>query len=77
MVVGDDSQSIYSFRGANFKNIMDFPNLSLMPMSIKYWVIKSKYRIQKPRKIISLNNERIIPSIVIPGSESGLKWRIC
>jgi DNA helicase-2/ATP-dependent DNA helicase PcrA len=27
MVVGDDSQSIYAFRGANFKNIMDFPKL--------------------------------------------------
>ncbi len=27
MVVGDDAQSIYSFRGANFKNIMDFPKL--------------------------------------------------
>ncbi len=27
MVVGDDSQSIYSFRGANFQNIMEFPKL--------------------------------------------------
>ncbi|MBZ0200889.1 MAG: ATP-dependent helicase [Ignavibacteriaceae bacterium] len=27
MVVGDDSQSIYSFRGANYKNILEFPNL--------------------------------------------------
>jgi len=27
MVVGDDAQSIYSFRGANFKNIIDFPKI--------------------------------------------------
>jgi len=41
MVVGDDAQSIYSFRGANFKNIMEFPKLFLNAEIIK---IEENYR---------------------------------
>lgn len=45
MVVGDDAQSIYSFRGANFKNIMDFPNLFQNVEIIK---IEENYRSVQP-----------------------------
>jgi DNA helicase-2/ATP-dependent DNA helicase PcrA len=41
MVVGDDAQSIYSFRGANFRNIMDFPKLFKDVHTIK---IEENYR---------------------------------
>lgn len=41
MVVGDDAQSIYSFRGANFRNIMDFPKLFSDVQIIK---IEENYR---------------------------------
>jgi len=41
MVVGDDAQSIYSFRGANFKNIMEFPSLFPTAEIIK---IEENYR---------------------------------
>ncbi len=40
MVVGDDAQSIYSFRGANFENILKFPerypDASLFTLTINY-----------------------------------------
>ncbi len=54
MAVGDDSQSIYSFRGANFKNIMDFPNL--FP-GTKIVTIEKNYRSTAP--ILNLTNEII------------------
>jgi DNA helicase-2/ATP-dependent DNA helicase PcrA len=45
MAVGDDSQSIYSFRGANFRNIMDFPNLFAGTRLIK---LEENYRSTQP-----------------------------
>ncbi len=45
MVVGDDSQSIYSFRGANFKNIMDFPEVYPEARIIK---LEQNYRSTQP-----------------------------
>jgi DNA helicase-2/ATP-dependent DNA helicase PcrA len=40
MAVGDDAQSIYSFRGANFANIIDFPkryeDVKLFKLTINY-----------------------------------------
>ena len=39
-VVGDDAQSIYSFRGANFRNILDFPKqfpgTTIVPLEQNY-----------------------------------------
>ena len=54
MAVGDDAQSIYSFRGANFRNIMDFPDrfpgTTLIPL-------EENYRSTQP--ILRLTNEII------------------
>ena len=54
MAVGDDAQSIYSFRGADFRNIMDFPNqfpgTTIVPL-------EENYRSTQP--ILRLTNEII------------------
>src|SRR5436853_2002631 len=53
-VVGDDAQSIYSFRGANFRNIMDFPEAFPGTQIIK---LEENYRSTQP--ILNLTNELI------------------
>ncbi|MBN1832056.1 MAG: UvrD-helicase domain-containing protein [Deltaproteobacteria bacterium] len=45
MVVGDDSQSIYSFRGANYKNMFDFPVLFPETRVVK---LEENYRSTQP-----------------------------
>ena len=54
MAVGDDSQSIYSFRGANFRNILDFPNIFENTKIIK---LEQNYR--SSQNILALTNEII------------------
>jgi DNA helicase-2/ATP-dependent DNA helicase PcrA len=54
MVVGDDSQSIYSFRGADFYNIMRFPKVFSDTKIIK---LEENYRSTQP--ILSLTNDII------------------
>lgn len=51
MVVGDDSQSIYSFRGANYRNMFDFPRMFPEAKIIK---LEENYRSTQP--ILSFTN---------------------
>ncbi len=51
MAVGDDAQSIYSFRGANYKNILDFPKIFPNTKIIK---LEKNYRSSK--NILNLTN---------------------
>lgn len=51
MAVGDDAQSIYSFRGANYRNIMDFPKMFEDTKIIK---LEQNYR--STQNILKLTN---------------------
>ena len=51
MAVGDDAQSIYAFRGANYQNILDFPNIFPNTKIIK---LEQNYR--SSQNILNLTN---------------------
>ena len=57
MVVGDDSQSIYSWRGANFKNILEFPKRY---PGAQVYKIETNYR--STPEILSVANAAIAAS---------------
>ncbi len=54
MAVGDDAQSIYSFRGANYRNILDFPKM--FPNTT---IIKLEQNYRSTQNILNLTNKII------------------
>jgi DNA helicase II / ATP-dependent DNA helicase PcrA len=74
MVVGDDAQSIYAWRGANFANILDFPNRY---PGAKVFKIETNYR--STPEILAVANAAIAANVnqfakeLAPARKSGVK----
>ena len=78
MVVGDDAQSIYSFRGATISNIMEFPKIypdaKTFYLDINYRStpeilnfandVISHNKVQFPKKLISIRKNGVKPVVV-------------
>ena len=76
-VVGDDAQSIYSFRGANIDNILNFQS---QYMDAKLFKLEQNYRstqliVQAANSLIK-RNERQIPKNVFSKNEYGEKLQL-
>jgi DNA helicase-2/ATP-dependent DNA helicase PcrA len=77
LVVGDDAQCIYSFRGATIDNILNFPNIFL---GTKIFYLEYNYR--STPEIIALANEIIkrnvnqYPKTIKPVLKSGSKPKL-
>ena len=76
-VVGDDSQSIYSFRGANIQNILNFQHD--YPEAVKFKLEQNyrstKHIVQLSNSIIEHNKDRI-PKEIWTDNEEGPKVHI-
>ena len=74
MVVGDDAQSIYAWRGANFANILDFPKRY---PGAKVFKIETNYR--STPEILAVANAAIAANVnqfakeLAPARKSGVK----
>jgi len=76
-VVGDDSQSIYSFRGAKIENILnfknDYPNYKLFKLEQNYR--STKVMVEAANSLIN-NNKNRIPKKVFSDNEEGNKIKL-
>lgn len=73
-VVGDDAQSIYSFRGANIQNILnfkkDYPDLKVFKLEQNYR--STKNIVEAANSIIQNNKEQIFKQIWTQNEEGSL-----
>ena len=77
-VVGDDAQSIYSFRGANFRNILDFPRQFTGATVV---ALEQNYRSTQPilnvtNTVISRAQERFTKNLWTNRSGGELPWLV-
>jgi DNA helicase-2/ATP-dependent DNA helicase PcrA len=77
-VVGDDAQSIYSFRGANFRNILDFPKQFA---GVAVVTLEQNYRSTQPvldvtNTLISRARERFTKNLWTPRQGGERPWLV-
>jgi DNA helicase II / ATP-dependent DNA helicase PcrA len=77
-VVGDDAQSIYSFRGANFRNILDFPKQFVGATVV---ALEENYRSTQPilnvtNTLISRASERFTKNLFTHRTGGELPWLV-
>ena len=91
MVVGDDSQSIYSFRGAHFRNIMDFPQQftgtciftleenyrSTQPILDLANAVISQAEVKYPKRLFTRKNHGSTPALIQAEDERAQSRFVC